>query len=214
MRELGGAPLAFERLLREWFCRVGETLVQGAESWYMIKQLYEHVETWQNHRLREFLRLRRRQGQSYEEWMTKKNCTPFLRVSLDRHDLRSLGSRMLKKVQFLPWRAWAMPAVGGDRRLWRAIEWRPWEEWGATQAALSSRDRFNSLGWRHASRAPEESFERALVLVYGAAWRTSLQTLQGRQAWRSTARSFAPQWQRLSGVRVQQKKRGRRRAPA
>ena len=98
---------------------------------------------------------------------------------------------MLKKVQSLPLRAWAVPSVGWDRPLWRAIGWRPWEEWKATQAALSSRDRFNFRGWRHASRAPEESFERALVLVYGAAWRTSLHTLQGRQAWRSTAHLFA-----------------------
>ena len=96
-----------------------------------------------------------------------------------------------------------MPSIGGDRPLWRAIEWRPWEEWKATEAALSSRDRFNSLGWRHASRAPEGTFERALVLVYGGALRTALQTLQGREAWRSTALFVAPQWQRLCGVRVQ-----------
>ena len=76
MRELCGAPLPYERLLREVFGRVGETLLQGAESWNMIKHFYEHVETWQNHRLREFLRLRRRQGQSYEEWMN--NTPPFL----------------------------------------------------------------------------------------------------------------------------------------
>ena len=87
--------------------------------------------------------------------------------------------------------------------MWRAMEWRTTDEWNATEAALASTDRHNTLNWRHASTAPEESFDRAIAKVYGLAWRSCMHTLQGRNAWRSSARCYPGQWQRLNGVRVQ-----------
>ena len=63
-RELSGSALPLEIQLREWFARVGEVALAGAESWVATKWLFEQMQAWQNHRLREFLRLYRKKGQN------------------------------------------------------------------------------------------------------------------------------------------------------
>ena len=159
-------------MVRELFARVGEIALLGCESWMITKTRYEEIEVWQNHRLRDFLRLRRRRNQDYEEWM--RESSPILRRIMIDNQIDSLGVRWLRRVQSFPQRAWSQPLVGGTRLLWTVLGWRTRAAWKAAQAMLHSVDRGNSLSWRHAVGGIEETWERPVVQVHGEDWRDSL----------------------------------------
>ena len=106
---------------------------------------------------------------------------------------------MLKRVHSMPWRACIQPHVGGQRSLWAVINWRTLLDFSLQTATLHSLDRDNTLGWRHATTAREETYERALALVHGESWRDCLVTPSGREAWRKARREYPWQWLVKSG---------------